>query len=268
MDAPEQERTQNGGVSKQAPHLSHSRVSRYLHCPEQYRLYYHENLRRRVPDASLVFGKIVHAALEALFRGGEDPVVTFRTQWNAIRQAPVRYKDRESWDKLLAIGVTLMEQFARTDVGRITTVRAVERPFTVTVTSLSLKLVGIIDLVADVDGQRTVLDFKTSATTYPPFEAALSDQLTAYQLAEPDATQTALCVLVKTTQPKIEWHLSRREPADLTRYIAKAGYVAQEITAERFYRRPGRWCSYCDYLPVCLGDEALAERTLVKVLAP
>jgi hypothetical protein len=31
----------------------------------------------------------------------------------------------------------------------------------------------------------------------------LSDQLTAYQLAELDAEQMALCVLVKTKEPKI-----------------------------------------------------------------
>ena len=27
-------------ASSSLPYLSHSRVSRYLHCPEQYRLYY------------------------------------------------------------------------------------------------------------------------------------------------------------------------------------------------------------------------------------
>ena len=35
-------------------YLSHSRVNRYLLCPEQYRLYYVENLRPNVPSASLV----------------------------------------------------------------------------------------------------------------------------------------------------------------------------------------------------------------------
>ena len=50
-------------VPRTTPHLSHSRISRYLHCPEQYRLYYLEGLRPRVPSASLVFGQVVHQAL-------------------------------------------------------------------------------------------------------------------------------------------------------------------------------------------------------------
>ncbi len=50
-------------TSTTIPHLSFSRINRYLHCPEQYRLYYIENLRPRVPSASLVFGKILHRAL-------------------------------------------------------------------------------------------------------------------------------------------------------------------------------------------------------------
>lgn len=37
--------------------------------------------------------------------------------------------------------------------------------------------------------------------------------------------------------------------------LAKVEYIAGEITAGHFYQRPGRWCSYCDFLPVCLGDE-------------
>jgi hypothetical protein len=38
--------------------------------------------------------------------------------------------------------------------------------------------------------------------------------------------QMALCVLVKTKEPKIEWHVSARNSADLIDYLAKAGYVS------------------------------------------
>ena len=34
-----------------APHLSHSRINRYLTCPEQYRLYYVEKLRPKPKPA-------------------------------------------------------------------------------------------------------------------------------------------------------------------------------------------------------------------------
>jgi hypothetical protein len=49
------------------PHLSHSRINRYLLCPEQYRLYYVEKLKPRMYSASLVFGQVVHQALLVKF---------------------------------------------------------------------------------------------------------------------------------------------------------------------------------------------------------
>src|SRR5437867_9025276 len=81
-------------------------------------------------------------------------------------------------------------------------VAAAERAFELRITSLDLPFVGVIDPIADVDGKRTVVDFKTANAAYQEHEAILSDQLTSYQLAEPEAEQTAFCVLVKTKEPK------------------------------------------------------------------
>ena len=133
------------------------------------------------------------------------------------------------------------------------------------ITNLDLPFIGIIDLVAQLDEKRTVIDFKTSGSAYQPHEVVLSDQLTAYQLAEPTATQVALCVFVKTKVPQIEWHKTRRTGAQLTEYLAKAELVAREISAGRFYKRSGKWCAWCDYLPVCLGDEQTVKKTLIQI---
>ena len=83
----------------------------------------------------------------------------------------------------------------------------------------------------------------------------LSDQLTAYQLAEPDVEQTALCVLVKTKEPKIAWHLAKRSGEDLAEFLAKADIVGHDIADRRFYKRSGKWCSWCDYLGLREGRE-------------
>jgi hypothetical protein len=52
-------------------HLSHSRISRYLLCPEQYRLYYVERLRPRRYSASLVFGRRFIRRLRRSFEPGQ-----------------------------------------------------------------------------------------------------------------------------------------------------------------------------------------------------
>jgi putative RecB family exonuclease len=247
------------------PHLSHSRINRYLLCPEQYRLYYVENLRPRRYSAALVFGQAIHQALAAFFRMGTEPAVSFTALWKEAEQVELRYGARDSWEKLNEAGRALLAKFLAEEVSRISRVTASEKAFELGITGIDGPFVGVVDLVADLDGKRTVTDFKTSASSYAEHEVKLSDQLTAYQRAEPDAEQMALCVLVKTKEPKIEWHVSQRNSDDLLDYLAKAGYVAREIAGERFYKRPGMWCSWCDYLPACLKDDRRVAETLVRV---
>ncbi len=246
------------------PHLSHSRINRYLQCPEQYRLYYLENLRPRFPSASLVFGQVLHEALASFFRNGTDPVESFLKSWRDAKQADLTYSDRESWEKLQNAGQGLLKKFLTEEVSKLGQIEAAERPFELDITNLDVPFVGVIDLIASVDGKRTVVDFKTSGSSYDEHEAALSDQLTAYQLAEPAAERAALCVLIKTKEPRIEWHLSTRTGEQLIEYLGKARLIASEIKASQFYKRPGKWCAWCDYLPVCLGDTRKTEKTLVK----
>jgi len=253
------------GVSHETPYLSHSRVNRYLHCPEQYRLYYVERLRPKIPDAALLFGQLVHEALAQFFRTGVLPAESFANAWNVLRNEPLNYNQRDSWEILRDRGIALLMKFLNDEVPRLGNVTAIEQSFTLRITSLNLALVGVIDLVAELDDVRTVIDFKTAVSAYQDHDVHLSDQLTAYQLAEPDAEQVALCVFVRTKEPRIDWYISARQPAHLAEYLAKADLVGRAIAAGQFYKRPGKWCGYCDYLPVCLGDQEKVRQTLVEV---
>ena len=60
-------------------------------------------------------------------------------------------------------------------------------------------------------------------------------------------------------------HLQIPKPRRPVTGLAKVECVAGEIAAEYFFKRPGEWCSYYDYLPVCLGDEQRIRETLVQV---
>src|SRR5262249_39095977 len=185
-------------LPSKTPHLSHSRINRYLTCPEQYRFYYIENLRLKFPSASLVFGQVVHQALADLFNRKNDPVDFFLRTWGEIKDVQLTYGKKQTWEKLQASGHGLLDKFLREELCRITQVKAVEKKFELNITGFDLPFIGIIDLVADVDRKNTVADFKTAASEYEEHEAPLSDQLTAYQLAEPEARQVGLWVLIKT----------------------------------------------------------------------
>src|SRR5437870_3166110 len=95
MAAPPIKETEDLLDQAPAPHLSHSRINRYLTCPEQYRLYYVEKLRPRIESAGLVFGVAIHAAIADLFRTGEDPVEHFVRDWQNLKDVELRYKKRE-----------------------------------------------------------------------------------------------------------------------------------------------------------------------------
>ena len=57
------------------PHLSYSRLQKYITCPEQYRLYYLERLRPKQEAAARVFAAVMHLALAEYFRKQADPVM-------------------------------------------------------------------------------------------------------------------------------------------------------------------------------------------------
>ena len=255
-----------GAAESVAPHLSYNRISKYLTCPEQYRLYYLEGLRPRMMSGSLVFGQSVHQALAHHFRTQADPVEFFREVWQNTKSILLRYAYRESWETLAGKGEALLAKFVQEELPRIQTVRASEKEFELSISNLDVPFVGIIDLLADVDQKRTVVDFKTSGQSYDDYEVMLSDQLSAYQLAEPEAEQLALCVLVKTKEPKIEWHFATRTGAQLQEFLAKAELVGREIKAGHFYKRPGKHCAWCDFLPCCLRDSRQVEVEFIRTV--
>jgi hypothetical protein len=208
---------------------------------------------------------VFHQSLAHLFNEKKDPVAFFQNAWTELKDIKLTYSKRESWEKLKDSGNGLLEKFLKDEFPRVGKVRAVERPFKLNVTDLDMPFIGILDLVAEVNDKLTIVDHKTAGATYDDHESEMSDQLTAYKLAEPEVENIALWVFVKTKEPQIEWYPSKRNPNQLTEYLSKLNYVAREITANRFYKRPGMWCSWCDYLSICLGDARKTQETLVQV---
>lgn len=143
---------------------------------------------------------------------------------------------------------------------------SVETIFELGLSNLTLPFIGIIDLIAEKDGKRTLVEFKTAVSDFEDYEVTLSDQLTAYQLAEPDVERVAVCVFVKSKEPKIEWHIRQRTPKQVMEYVEKAEAVAEQIASGNFYKRPGKWCRQCEFLPVCMGDRKKAAQTLVRIV--
>jgi PD-(D/E)XK nuclease superfamily len=165
------------------PHLSHSRMQKYITCPEQYRLHYLEGFRPRHEAGARVFGAVMHLALAEYFRKERDPLATFRAEWNACREFELRYSQRESWEKLSQIGEALLQKFLAQEAQKFEQVLAVEAEFHIGASNIAAPLVGTLDLLAVLQGKKTLVDFKTGANDWGEHDVLLSDQLIAYRLA-------------------------------------------------------------------------------------
>ena len=89
---------------------SYSQLSHYLSCPRRYRHRYLDGWQEKDTRAAMLFGCAFEQALGAYFRK-EDAAVTLYREWAAYQKQPVRYAERDSWDRMLEQGVQLLNRF-------------------------------------------------------------------------------------------------------------------------------------------------------------
>jgi PD-(D/E)XK nuclease superfamily protein len=149
----------------------------------------------------------------------------------------------------------LQNLFAKSERPKVGQVEGIEQPFTMVFNSLDSTFIGIIDLIAEVEGKRTIFDFKTAARSYENHEVVLSDQLVGYSITDPNIEQCGYCILIKSKQPKIQWQLTHCSSDRMIDYIQKAQSVGKQFPSLRptrvtnittiaivsFYCRRGYW---------------------------
>ena len=118
---------------------------------------------------------------------------------------PFEYRKGESWDRLLHQGVHLLEKFVREDRVRVPKenlqlkiTRNLER---------GNEFVSYIDAIGELDGQRCLIDWKTTTSRYaeePEGLLSLDPQLICYSWISgiPDV---ALVVFVRKQLPEIQY---------------------------------------------------------------
>ncbi len=61
------------------------------------------------------------------------------------------------------------------------------------------------------------------------------------------------------------FNFAERSANDRAEYVEKIRLVSRDIAAGIFYKRPGKHCAYCDFLPLCIGHQKAARETLVCI---
>jgi CRISPR/Cas system-associated exonuclease Cas4 (RecB family) len=249
--------------------LSHSKVNRYDFCPRAYRHYYIDRWKPKVKKPALLFGDAIDQGISGFFKLGEDPVTVFEAAWHGLKESPVDWGKRNSWEGLLDIGKRLLERFVVEHAPRFTEVSPeyVQRRLTADLNGLSV--VGYPDLYGKVDGLITLVDFKTAQSSYDPDEVQLNEQLTGYwwllQANGLPVDRVAFCVLLKLKEPRIEWHFALRSEEDIAEYQEKLRLLAADIERGRFPKKTSSCGMFggCEYRPLCLGHEVRIRETLM-----
>jgi hypothetical protein len=58
---------------------------------------------------------------------------------------------------------------------------------------------------------------------------------------------------------------AERSANERAEYVEKIRLVSEDIASGIFFKRPGKHCAYCDFLPLCMGDKQKAQDSLVQI---
>ncbi len=97
---------------------SYTQISQYLTCPRRYRHRYLDGWREKDTRAAMLFGRAFERALGALFRR-EDPGAVLFAEWSACQSQGLLYSNRDSWDRMLRQGITLLTRFCQDNRVRV-----------------------------------------------------------------------------------------------------------------------------------------------------
>jgi hypothetical protein len=176
------------------------------------------------------------------------------------------FKHGESWDRLFRQGVRLLEIFARDN--RICIPEAEH--------NLQVKIqrdlpdgnqfVAYLDAIGELDGVRSVIDWKTTSSRYveePEGLLSLDPQLLCYSWLT-GMSEVVFVVFVRKNRPEIQYFEDQRK--EFGKFVAS---TTDQIQAAQFpshsgIRYPQNGCVSCPHLGLCVGNQGLIEANLTS----
>ena len=249
---------------------SYTQISHYLRCPRSYRYRYLDGWKEKETRAGMVFGRCFEKALGGFFHG-EDCTSSLFKEWSVYKEAPIDYKKGASWDRLLHQGVHLLEVFARDKRVRIPEPRESLQIKVVRSLSGGNEFVAYVDAVGLLDGERCLIDWKTTTSRYseePHGLLALDPQLICYSWITGIA-DVAFVVFVRKHAPEIQYlkaTISEEQRREFGRLVeTTVGQIeAGQFGSHSGIRFPQNGCVSCPHLGLCLHDQPMIDSNLVR----
>jgi PD-(D/E)XK nuclease superfamily len=195
--------------------LSFSAAQRYIDSPLSFFLHYYLRLRPVETGSALIFGSSVDAGLNSLLtdlRDGREPSVdrarlAFDTTFGAIPPEEIKYSKADHdmsvlsheflmqsstnpavpmpYFCLIAKGHMIIDAYIEQVLPKLEKVLLVQHEISLP-NELGDNLIGVIDLVAQIEGKTYILDNKTSSIKYAENAVEVSQQLGTYYEALKD----------------------------------------------------------------------------------
>src|SRR6059058_4382208 len=161
---------------------SYTQISQYLTCPRRYRHRYLDGWQEKDTRAAMLFGRAFERALAAFFLRQDAAAALFQ-EWNLCQDQKLEYSHGDTWDRMLEQGIQLLDRFCQDDRVRIPKPRGnLQIKFTRQLSAAN-EFVAFIDAIGQLDGRRSLIEWKTTASRYseaPDGLLALDPQLVCY----------------------------------------------------------------------------------------
>jgi hypothetical protein len=249
---------------------SYTQIAQYLACPLRYRYHYLDGWKEKETRAGLLFGRAFEQALGALFRR-EDPGCTLFEAWSQYKNCSLDYPKNGSWDQMFEQGIHLLERFTQDDRVRVRNPRRnLQIKFTRPI-GHGNEFIAYIDAIGQLDGERSVIDWKTTGARYPDQPdglLALDPQLTCYSwiTGEPNL---AFVVFVRKRLVDVQYLRATVSQEQRNRFGQLIEDTIGRIEAAHFpalsgIRFPQNGCLSCAHLGLCLGKQDMVDARLIR----
>ena len=250
--------------------FSYSQISQFLRCPRSYRYRYLDGWREKESRAALCFGRSFEKALAAFFEG-EDPGAVLFKEWGMYRDVPLEYSHGDDWERLLRQGIALLEQLARDNRIRIRQPKLNLQKKIVRPLSNGHEFVAYVDAIGQLDGQRRLLEWKTTSARYPDQPEGLTSldlQLVCYSWIT-GISDVTIVAFVRKRVPEIQYLLASITEEQRQEFGRMVDSTVGQIETAQFPAHPGirfpqNGCVSCAHLGLCLGNETIAETKLIR----
>jgi putative RecB family exonuclease len=243
-------------------HLSYSQINCYLSCSLQYKFKYVDEIEPAHTAAALAFGSGIHEAAAAFYQTrlegdyirSDQMFDVYRDAWRKKEKVKFFKGDSEnSLDEKAKLMLTVFHDSVNPDIQVI----GVEEFFELPLGGMPV-FQGYIDLIEQsADGMVLIADLKTASKKLSDSNAHSSLQLTAYSAGaevmgfDLEKLKLRLDVLLKTKNPEMIHHETRRTDDDRNRFIKLLYSVWNGIQQEVFFPRQDWTCNQCAWAKPC-----------------